>query len=102
MLEEQQPKTIVLDSPYYNKFLYALNSPSTKRQYPKRLQNFLDFLKIDEETIEKKAIKLYHILQVKDRDWIETTLIDYFIHQNKRAASGEISVNTIRNYYKPI
>src|SRR5215203_4651202 len=102
MLEEQQQKTVVLDSTCYNKFLYALNSASTKRQYPKRLQNFLDFLKIDEETIEKKAIKLYHILQIKDRDWIETTLIDYFIYQNKRAVSGEISVNTIRNYYKPI
>ena len=50
----------------------------------------------------EKAIKLYHILQIKDRDWIETTLIDYFIYQNKRAVSGEISVNTIRNYYKPI
>ena len=102
MLEEQQQKTVVLDSTCYNKFLYALNSASTKRQYPKRLENFLDFLKIDGETIEKKAIKLYHILQIKDRDWIETTLIDYFIYQNKRAVSGEISVNTIRNYYKPI
>src|SRR5829696_5215200 len=84
MLEEQQQKTVVLDSTCYNKFLYALNSASTKRQYPKRLQNFLDFLKI------------------KDRDWIETTLIDYFIYQNKKAGSGDISVNTIRNYYKPI
>jgi hypothetical protein len=102
MLEEQQQKTVVLDSNCYNKFLYALNSASTKRQYPKRLENFLDFLKMDGETIAKKAIKLYHILQIKDRDWIETTLIDYFIYQNKRAASGDISVNTIRNYYKPI
>jgi hypothetical protein len=102
MLKEEHQKTVVLDSPCYTKFLYALNSASTKRQYSKRLQNFLDFLKIEGETIEEKTIRLYHILQIKDRDWIETTLIDYFIHHNKRAASGEISVNTIRNYYKPI
>jgi hypothetical protein len=67
MLEEQLQKTLVLDSSCYTKFLYALNSASTKRQYPKRLQNFLDFLKIDGETIEKKVIKLYHILQIKDK-----------------------------------
>ncbi len=67
MFEEQQQKTVVLDSTCYNKFLYALNSASTKRQYPKRLQNFLDFLKIEGETIEEKAIKLYHILQIKDK-----------------------------------
>jgi hypothetical protein len=101
MLEEQQQKTVVLDS-CYTKFQYALNSASTKKRYPKRLQNFLDFLKIEGETIEEKTIKLYHILQIKDRDWIETILIEYFIYQNRRAASGEISVNTIRNYYKPI
>jgi len=59
MLEEQQQKTVVLDSNCYNKFLYALNSASTKRQYPKRLENFLDFLKMDGETIAKKAIKLF-------------------------------------------
>ena len=85
MLEEHQ-KTVVLDSTCFTKFLFALNSPSTIRQYPKRLQNFLDFLKIDEETIEKKAIKLYNMLQTTDREWIETKLIEYFIHQNKRAA----------------
>jgi hypothetical protein len=54
MFDENQ-KTVVLDSFCYTKFLFALNSPSTKRQYPKRLQNFLDFLKIEGETIEKKG-----------------------------------------------
>jgi len=42
------------------------------------------------------------MIQVKDRQWFEDKLIDYFIHQNQRAEIGEISVNTIRNYLKPI
>jgi hypothetical protein len=28
-------------------FLYALKAPETKRQYPRRLKVFLDFLKLD-------------------------------------------------------
>jgi hypothetical protein len=30
----------------YQKFMYALNSKESKRQYPKRLQRFLDFINI--------------------------------------------------------
>jgi hypothetical protein len=43
-------------SPYL-KFMYALNAPESKRQYPRRLQVFLDFLRIDCLTVEEKSNK---------------------------------------------
>jgi hypothetical protein len=36
-------------------FEYALKSPESKRQYPKRLKVFLDFLKIDGD-LEKQTM----------------------------------------------
>jgi hypothetical protein len=38
----------------YQEFIYALRAPESKRQYPKRLQIFLDYLKINGLTIERK------------------------------------------------
>ncbi|NOJ29763.1 MAG: hypothetical protein DA328_06295 [Nitrososphaeraceae archaeon] len=93
---------VASDSSCYTKFLFALKSASTRRQYPKRFEVFLDFLKVDGKTIEEKAIHLYHMIKVQDVSWIENKLIEYFLYHNKRAETGEISVNTIRNYYKPI
>jgi hypothetical protein len=34
--------------------MYALKAPEKKRQYPKRLDVFLDYLKLLGSTIEKK------------------------------------------------
>ena len=39
-------------------FLFALKAPESKRQYPKRLEIFLNFLKLD-GTFEEKAIAFY-------------------------------------------
>ena len=35
------------DNNAIDNFLYALKAPETKRQYPRRLKVFLDFLQID-------------------------------------------------------
>ena len=34
---------------------YALKAPETKRQYPKRLEVFLDYLKLEGNSIEEKV-----------------------------------------------
>jgi len=39
----------------YQKFIYALRAPESKRQYLKRLQIFLDYLKINGLTVEEKS-----------------------------------------------
>lgn len=82
--------------------MYALNAPESKRQYPRRLQVFLDFLRIDCLTVEEKTNKLYDLVTKKGREWLENQLIKFFATQNERAEANEISPQTIRNYYKPI
>lgn len=39
-------------------FFFALKAPESKRQYPKRFEKFLDYLKL-EGTFEDKALSLY-------------------------------------------
>jgi len=42
-----------------NRFLYALKAPETKRQYPKRIEVFLNFIGICEGTIEERLMVFY-------------------------------------------
>jgi hypothetical protein len=39
-------------------FYFALKAPESKRQYPKRLEKFLDYLKL-EGTFENKVLSFY-------------------------------------------
>ena len=82
--------------------MYALNSPESKRQYPRRLQVFLDYLHIDRLTVEEKTNMLYDLITKNGTQWLENQLIKFFAMQNERAESNEISSETIRNYYKPV
>ncbi len=77
-------------SPYL-KFIYALRAPESKRQYPKRLQIFLDYLKINGLTIEEKSNLFYRQIEERGRNWLESELIKFFTFQNKRAENKEIS-----------
>ena len=88
------------DSAYF-RFIYALKAPETKRQYPKRLEVFLDYLKLDGNTIEEKANKFYDFA-LDDPKTFRNKLLNYIEFQKKRAKSGEISESTVPNYYKPI
>jgi hypothetical protein len=87
----------------YSRFIYALNAPESKRQYPKRIQVFLDFLKIENcQTIEDKANKFYDLFLTNGSEWLETQLIRFFTLQNSRVDNGEITAGTIENYYNPV
>jgi integrase len=91
---------IMMDSPYF-RFMYALKAPETKRQYPKRLEVFLDYLQLSGSTVEEKTNQFYEFIK-QDPKTFQNTLLNYFIFQNERAKKGEISQSTIPNYYKPI
>jgi hypothetical protein len=51
----------------YEKFMYALYSKESKRQYPKRLQKFLDFINISNGSIEENCKLFYKKLEEKER-----------------------------------
>ncbi len=86
----------------FQKFIYALNAPETKRQYPKRLQIFFDYLQISEKTIEEKSNLFYLQIEEKGNLWLEDELLKFFTIQNQRAERKDISTETIRNYLKPV
>jgi len=89
-----------MDSPYF-RFIYALKAPETKRQYPKRLEVFLDYLKLQGSTNEAKANQLYEFIK-QDPKTFQIALLNYIIFQIDRAKKQEISESTIPNYYIPI
>jgi hypothetical protein len=48
-----------LNGPYI-RFIYALKAPESQRQYPKRLEVFLNFIKIEGLDLQEKLYNLYH------------------------------------------
>jgi hypothetical protein len=63
-------------------FLFALKSPESKRQYPKRLEIFLNFLNLDGR-FEEKAIAFYEKAK-KRPNWLYSELIKFSEHQKSR------------------
>ncbi len=86
----------------YQKFVYALKAPESKRQYPRRLQMVLDHLQINELTIEENSNFFFKMIKDRGTDWLESELIRFFTLQNQRAERKEISTETIKNYLKPV
>lgn len=85
----------------YNRFLYALKAPETKRQYPKRLEVFLNFIEIPEGTTEER-LSIFYKQSKPDIEWLQNALINCIMFQKERASKGEITESTIPNYYKPV
>lgn len=90
----------IIQSPY-SRFLYALNSPETKKRYTKRFEVFLDFIDIEGATIEERLYIFYQRAK-SDADWLQDSLIQFIMFQKERASKGEIAESTIPNYYKPV
>jgi len=53
----------------YNRFLYALKAPESKRQYPRRLWVFLNFMNIRGSTLEERLYN-FHNVSKSDTDWL--------------------------------
>ncbi|MDW0169702.1 MAG: hypothetical protein QOA14_04005 [Nitrososphaeraceae archaeon] len=85
-------------------FLYALRAPESKRQYPRRLKVFLDYL------TNKGELKPYSTLDAQSNEflvktkenprWANGQLMEFILFQKDRAERGEIVFTTIRNYLK--
>ena len=80
-------------------FAYALKSPETKRQYPKRLKMFLDFLNLGTDKLEDQA-KIFLKRAKQDPLWAQNSFMDFIGFQKDRVRRGEITDSTIPNYYK--
>jgi hypothetical protein len=79
-------------------FMYGLRAPETKRQYPRRFQSFLDFLKLP-GTLEEQA-KQFSTKAKDNHSWVQDSLMSFIEFQRQRVKRNKISESTITNYYK--
>ncbi len=66
----------------YNRFIYALKASGVKRQYPKRLETFLDFIGIEGSNIQEKLYNLYNKAKL-DAQWLQDSLMDFIMFQKE-------------------
>ena len=79
-------------------FRYGLRAPDTRRQYPRRCQYILDFLKMP-GILEDQAKQFISNARI-DPQWAQQSLMSFIEFQKERVARGEIAESTITNYYK--
>ena len=64
----------------YEKFIYALGAKESKRQYPRRLQMFLDFINIQTSSIEQDC-NLFYDYTSKIDERTSTNRLNLFINE---------------------
>ncbi|MGB6672929.1 MAG: hypothetical protein WBE34_10875 [Candidatus Nitrosopolaris sp.] len=79
-------------------FPYAVKSPESKRQYPRRFKMFLDFLGF--AGVLEEQVKEFLRNAKGNPEWVQNSLIQFISYQKDRAKRGNISVSTIPNYYR--
>lgn len=79
-------------------FTYALKATESKRQYPRRLKIFLDYLELEGD-LQQQAEQFY-LKAISDRAWLEESLMAFIAYEKERSKNGEISESTIPNYYR--
>src|SRR5215211_450331 len=86
-------------------FMYALKAPESKRQYPKRLKVFLDFLtsknELSHSDLENQCKEFMTRSQI-DPKWANNKLMEFVFYQKERVYKDEIVYATIRNYLKTV
>jgi hypothetical protein len=73
--------------------MYALKAPETKRQWPRRLKVFFDFLKL-EEPIEEQA-KQFLIRTKQNYQRAQDNLLRFMTFQQERVKQGKISESVL-------
>src|SRR5215208_2681098 len=84
---------------------YALKAPESKRQYPKRLKVFFDFLTSKNELscsdLENQCLEFMTKSQTNPK-WANNKLMDFVLYQKERVYKNQIVYATIRNYLKTV
>jgi len=84
-------------------FLSMLDAPDSKRQYPKRLQNFFNFLDIKGDIKQQaQSFVNYYKYQDNDGEKLEGRLLAFAKYQKERVDKKEISPATVPNYFKAV
>ena len=73
--------------------MYALKAPESKRQYPRRLKMFLDFLKIPGD-LDSQAKKFLSEAKENPR-WAQDGFMRFIMYQIERAKNGKIAESNL-------
>jgi hypothetical protein len=79
-------------------FTYALKAPESRRQYPRRLKIFLDYLGLEGKLGEQA--EQFYLKAATNHIWVEESLMAFITFEKERSKNGEISDSTIPNYYR--
>jgi hypothetical protein len=83
--------------------LYGLRAPESKRQYPRRLKVFLDYLTnkggLTSNVLETQC-KEFVSKTRENPKWTNNQLMEFVLYQKERVERREIVATTIRNYLK--
>src|SRR5829696_6757557 len=77
------------------------NSPSTQRQYPKRLKLFFDFAGIEGNDLEEQGQNFLDKAR-QDSEWAQQSLMTYLAYHKQRVLRKEISAGTLKTMWVPI
>ncbi len=78
--------------------MYALKAPESKRQYPKRLKVFLDFLTSKNELSHSDLENQYSEFMAKSQiypKWANNKLMEFVLYQKERVYNDQIVYATI-------
>jgi hypothetical protein len=77
------------------------SSPSTQRQYPRRLKLFFDFIGLEGQDIEEQG-QAFLDQTTQDPAWANQNVMMYLDHQRQRVLRKEITAGTLRTLWRPI
>jgi hypothetical protein len=86
-------------SPMYS-FMYALKSSEARRQYPRRLKLFFDFVRF-RGTLNEQAIEFLKRLK-EDINSEQDCLLRFLDFHKERARRKELAAGTVKNYYRAV
>ncbi len=84
------------------RFLMALRAPESRRQYPRRLESFFHFLRLQGNFQQQTSLFCQLIESQKETDWLTNELLKFLHYQKERVARKEIEEATVSNCFKDI
>src|SRR5918996_1803287 len=97
----QITKTTISNKPVSYAFMYC-NSPSTKKQYPRRLKLFFDFIGIPGKDLEEQGQTFLDYAKQEDRNWVSQQIMLYLDNEKQKVLRKEISAGTLKTLWTPI
>lgn len=86
----------------FMKFDYAIASQETRGYYHRKINAFLDYIGLKQDTVEKGVNLLYDTIKEKGNEWFFDCVLDFMNFLKAKIARKEMAPITIRNYYKPL